>query len=153
MPLYEFKCASCQALFERLVPVHVSSHECPICGKSCNRVISQIAPPIVKDSSPYSSDITYSQKELDRRVGETVDKKIRPIFEQRQKEKEKYRESTKEKRLRRLPSGNPGEMEYVPADDRVVSKRKTMLGEYREALSEHRKKREAQGLSQFDDSK
>lgn len=153
MPLYEFKCEDCNALFERLIPVDTSSYNCPICEQSCGRIVSQIAPPIIKNSTPYKDNLTLSAKEIDKRVGETIENKIKPIFEDREKQKAKYREDIKEGRLKRMPSADPNSMEYTPADDQVVADRRKMLKEYDTALTEHRKKREAEGLSQFEDTK
>ena len=140
MPLYEFKCKSCNALFERLVPVDTRIYGCPICKKDCERIISRPAPPVVKSNTPYRDNITSSAKELDKRIGETIDKKIRPVFEEREKAKAEYRQESKEQRLRRLPAKNPGEVEYIPADDQIVARRKGMLKEYQDALSETKKK-------------
>ena len=153
MPIYEFNCKACSALFERLLPLDTKEHNCPICGKVCGKIISIPAPPVVKDSTPYADNLTSSQKELDKRVGKTIDQDIRPIFEEREKQKAEYRAQTKEGRLQRV-SGNRGDvMEYVPADDRVVSYRKDKLQEFDTAHTAHVKEREKKGLSQFDDSK
>jgi len=153
MPLYEFRCSACNALFERLVSVDVKQYACPICQKDCLKVVSQIAPPIIKDNSPYQQRPTMSSKELDHRIGETVEKKIRPVFDEREKAKKTYRQNVKEQRLKRLSTGASGTVEYVPADDATVKGRKVMLKEFDDALLAHRKRRNAQGLPQFDDSK
>lgn len=147
MPLYEFKCEKCHAIFERLTAINTTSYDCPICKKSCDRIISRPAPPIIRNNTPYQDNITTSAKELDRRIGETIDKKIRPIFEEREKAKAEFRQGAGESRLRRLPSKNPGEVEYIPADDQVVARRKGMLKEYQDALSEDKKGEEEQSSS------
>ena len=71
---------------------------------------------------------------------------MRPIFEDREKEKAKFRQGVGELRLRRLPSKDPNEMNYVPANDQVVEKRKHLLKDYKEALSEQKEQKEPDNL-------
>jgi putative FmdB family regulatory protein len=153
MPIYEFKCTPCNAIFERLLPIDTKNQDCPICGKECSKIISVPAPPVVKDNTPYTENLTSSQKELDKRVGDTIDRDIRPIFEERERQKMEYRGQTKEGRLQRVSGDNGEVMEYVPANDLVVDDRKGKLEEFDTAHTKHVKEREKKGLSQFDDSK
>jgi len=153
MPIYEFKCKECNALFERLLPIGAKNQDCPICGKECSKIVSIPAPPVVKDTTPYADNPTSSPKEIDKRVGETIDRDIRPIFEERERKKAEYRAQVAEGRLQRV-SGDAGDvMEYVPANDNVVEDRKEKLKEFDVAHKEHVKEREKKGLSQFDDTK
>lgn len=47
MPLYEFRCPSCGALFEALVDGGTQSTDCRACGDAgAERVLSQVAPPM-----------------------------------------------------------------------------------------------------------
>jgi len=154
MPLYEFKCNDCVAIFERLVPVGTITFDCPICKKECSKIISQMAPPVIHSSTPYQDNPTTSDKEIDHRIGETIEKKIRPVFEEREREKKEFREAAKEAKLKRVSTGDNGVIEYQPINDpKLTGSRKKMLNEFDTALQTHRKKREAQGLSQFDDGK
>lgn len=54
MPLYEFKCPSCNVIQEVLQKFE---DEAPICcGKKCDRVISNTGRPIFKGTGFYETD-------------------------------------------------------------------------------------------------
>lgn len=43
--LYDFECPACGELFEKLVHDDVKHHDCVVCGKAANRLISPVRIP------------------------------------------------------------------------------------------------------------
>ena len=56
MPIYEFRCGSCEERFEALVDVGTENSECPACGAAgAERVLSAQAPPFGLVHTPGSA--------------------------------------------------------------------------------------------------
>jgi len=56
MPIYEYKCAQCGALFERLARIDEAAiQECPECGGSGRKLLSVPAGITIKDNLSLSS--------------------------------------------------------------------------------------------------
>lgn len=56
MPIYEFRCEACDALFEQILPIgHRGRKRCPDCGKPARRLISRSSFQL-KGSGWYATD-------------------------------------------------------------------------------------------------
>ena len=63
MPTYEFKCVTCEHLFERFLAISDNSiQNCPVCGEKTQRLISPGAGLIFKGSGFYATDYRKSTK-------------------------------------------------------------------------------------------
>jgi len=54
MPIYEFRCTTCDKTFEKLSSMSESSAPCPTCGADCHKAISIPSPGQVS-SGPSAS--------------------------------------------------------------------------------------------------
>lgn len=78
MPIYEYKCVSCEHRFEEIMQVGAENPQCPKCGAIVERIISRFLG-IIKGSE---------HRLLDCVVGEDADKK-RNILEKRKEKRKK----------------------------------------------------------------
>jgi putative FmdB family regulatory protein len=81
MPLYDFRCASCDARFEEIVPAGGTAR-CPACGsEETERVFSPIAPPRVPvgltGRAARESDARRTEREAQRKERFVADRKRR----------------------------------------------------------------------------
>ena len=62
MPIYEFKCDSCDTVFDKLCrSSSVESTHCKNCGKPCPRQMSAPAAPKFKGSGFYETDFKHKK--------------------------------------------------------------------------------------------
>jgi putative FmdB family regulatory protein len=81
MPLYDFRCATCDARFEEIVPAGRMAR-CPSCGgEETKRVFSPIAPPRVPvgltGRAARESDARRGEREAQRKERFAADRKRR----------------------------------------------------------------------------
>jgi len=164
MPLYEYSCSSCGVVFEHLSKEQKDSEICPSCGKVAGKKLSIPGQFSFVGAGPHVNEHPSG----DRLIGKDAELRWKVILE-REEAKKEVRKSGQNPVLVKMdnkPLGGTGNpmttkdsdlpkkddfvQDYLGAPKSLISARKEAIGEYSEALSEHRKKRKAQGLGQYD---
>lgn len=93
MPIYEYLCKECGLFFEEICKVGEDKKSCPKCNTLAEKQISQIANPVVQQNpNDFRTDITTSEKELDRRVGIVTENRNKEIEKERSEIKKAQKE-------------------------------------------------------------
>ena len=170
MPIYKYECSGCSLKFEEIVKFEDSGDlECPECGAPSKRQFPDSVS--VKTNLDPKRDTIVTPKEIDKVVGADAEKKWEKIEERKaSKEAPKfgfdkevggvdYHEIYKARQEKRRQGRVPEEInipqdadgKYTPLKHLGGEKEKALRNEFSEALTEHRAKREEQGLKQFDE--
>jgi len=163
LPLYEYNCSNCGLVFEHLSKQQKDSEICPSCDKVAGKKLSIPGQFSFQGAGAHVNEHPSG----DRLIGKDAELRWKVITE-REEAKQEVRKSGHNPVLvktdnKPLGSGNPMMtkdsdlpkkddfvQDYLGAPKSLISARKEAIGEYSEALKEHRKKRKAQGLGQYD---
>ena len=148
MPMYQFRCNSCGASFEKLVRKgNPTAIPCIACGAEALRGVSDFGFAFGDGKTDGNTGVHSLDTDLDKRIGRDA-----------QESWEKYKDRFTRKRQVQRESGNeagvPVKIEggdYVPMNKKEVERFRLMHGSYGKMLGEHRKEREARGVGQHDD--
>lgn len=81
MPVYEFRCDSCDVAYEELVAADAPPPPCPRCGRPGHRLLSSISPPSrqPRGAKVRASESRRREREAARgeRLAETAKKRAR----------------------------------------------------------------------------
>lgn len=144
MPLYDYKCSECSLEFDDLVSYDKRDDKaCPNCGKKADRVeVNNFGFSTTLDAK---KDTIFTNKEIDKIIGQDADKK-RGIYEERRKK----RWGDRKPEVLNIPKESDGK--YSPVMHLGGEKEKLLRKEYSEALKEHRKNRLKEGVPQHEGS-
>lgn len=142
MPLYEYRCATCNYQFEEIVAYDKRDDKrpCPKCKAESERVVASTFG-IASKADANATLVT--PKEIDKAVGEDADKRRQYLEERRNK-----RRAGRVPEPIKVPTGKDGTLR--PMEALGDSKTRALRKEYSVALSEHREERKRKGLGQFD---
>jgi len=135
MPIFEYRCSSCNLLFDVLVKQNENAETkpCPTCKKDSPKQMSAFAPVIAGGSSNETPDLT---------IGRAANSRW-----QAHHDKQSKRRGDKPLQQVSLPQAKDGK--FMPVMALGGTEERTKRTEYVDALQEHRKKRIEKGLSQF----
>lgn len=135
MPIYEYKCGSCNLQFESLKKSSEGTEtmDCVRCGKTAHRMVSVFSSKISGGTMKESVDMT---------IGREADRRWQGYYDRQSK-----RHGDRKPQSVEAPVSKDGK--FMPVMGLGNTTEKTKRVEYVDALQEHRRKRIARGQPQF----
>ena len=135
MPIYEYRCSSCNLLFDVLVKQGEDSDSkpCPSCKKASLKQMSAFAAVVAGGSSNETPDMS---------IGRAADTRWQSYHDRQSKRRG-------DKQLQPLSQPQAKDGKFMPVMALGGKEDRIKRTEYVDALQEHRKKRTEKGLSQF----
>jgi putative FmdB family regulatory protein len=147
MPMYTYRCEKCGYSFQELKPYEKRDEgvACTLCGGVAQRNAAELFG--IHTTIDSRTETVYTDKEIDKVVGEASSKKW-AMYEQKRKERKEKKWKGAEPKPINMPRGPDGK--FAPLMSLGDNSEKSIRKEYVSALQEHRSARAKKGESQFE---
>lgn len=148
MPMYEFKCPSCDLIFEKLIrKTEVKSHSCPACDAEAPKKLAGFGFQFASGKVPGNTGVDSLDYDVDKAVGRDAEKRWEAV-----KDRKAYKRQVQHDNggIGEVPlAKNPVTGEYIPVPKEELPRIQELHTEYKEAYGEHKKSRTEAGISKF----